>query len=964
MESICQILHHRHKRLQQQKHNPLNLLGLAFSALVSLSLLLVIFITLSAYTSLTRDLPSLQSLPDLLDPLHGSLLQPTRIYDRTGEHLILALQDPRAAGSQYLSLESIPQTLVDAYLATFEPQYFESPGYTLHGVWCSQPPSAIAQPIAQKLVSELLLWDEAPSLRRAWRERLLAAQLVKRYGHDQVLEWSLNTTQFGPLIYGVDAAAQVYFGKTAADLNLGESALLVAAALSPDINPLELPQVFLEQQKTVLHAMLINSLVTAETVAQTIQLEYTFSDPIPPTNPAPAFTNLVLEQLSAYYPLARIQRGGLKVTTTMDYDLQLQALCTTAVHMARLEGKLTTEVTIEGQACEAARLLPTLPTDQKSPRGDLTASIVILEPGTGHILALVGELAPGADPAHQPGQPAGSILTPFVYMAGFTRGLNPATLVWDLPPSQLETSDNQSSVNPTDYHGPLRLRTALTNDYLQPARDIVQQLGTDTILRLTQGLGLESLKGLPAGDLDMLDQPVLLLDIAHTYSIFANQGTLAGRRSANPENSSQQAKSLASIEPAAVISLEDLYGNIWLDLSGTQKQAILAPQLAYLMTNILSDETARWPSLGHPNPLEIGRPAAAKLGISSDNSSAWSVGFTPQRLIGVWLGYNQESPAMVTPVMPAALWYSLMQYACRELPSQGWEMPPGVTTVAVCDPSGLLPTDKCPNVVDEIFLSGTEPIQQDNLYQTFQVNRETGNLATIFTAPEMVEERTYLVLPPEALDWARQTGLPIPPDSYDIIYIGLPNSTDVKIDSPSMFGYVRGSAQIIGSAGGKGFDYYRLQAGQGLNPQTWLTISEDITTPVSDSLLGSWDTEGLSGLYTLQLLVVRNDQSVDRSILQVTIDNSPPQLTIINPTNEQQIKITPGLKALLQVEASDDLQIAKIEFYIDEQLVASLNEAPYNLPWQGLLGEHTLKVIAYDLAGNTAQSAVDFQFTK
>ena len=632
------------------------------------------------------------------------------------------------------------------------------------------------------------MWDEAPSLRRDLRERLLAAQLVARYGHEQVLEWSLNTAQFGPLIYGADAAARVYFGKSAVELSLGEAALLAAAAHSPGISPLELPQLALEGQKTVLHTMLMQGRVSPELAAQAIQAEYAFSDPIPPSDPAPAFTNLALEQLSAYYPLARLQRGGLKVITTLDYDLQLQALCTTAVYLAVLAGEQPGEIAIDGQPCQAARLLPTLPPVEQTAGGELTASIVVLEPATGQILALVGELAPGADPAHQPGHPAGSLLTPFVYLAGFTRGLGPASLVWDLPPSPSELSEGLPETNPFDYHGPLRLRTALANDYLQPARQIVQQLGSETILRLTQELGLDSLSGLPAGGQDVFDQPVLLLDAAHAYSIFANQGMLAGQPQANRENGSRRGNELPSLEPAALITLADLHGSTWLDLSNPQQNAILAPQLAYLMTDVLSDETARWPSLGHPNPLEIGRPAGAKLGISSDGTSSWSVGFTPQRLTAVWLGYTQESSGRVSIEMPAALWHALMQYASRELPSQGWEMPAGVTTAAVCDPSGMLPTEICPNVVNEIFLSDSQPVELDTLYQTFQVNRETGQLATIFTAVEMVEERTYLALPPEAMDWARQTGLPIPPNSYDIIYVAL---TRIDRRAHRLAGHVR-----------------------------------------------------------------------------------------------------------------------------------------------------------------------------
>jgi len=963
MRTPSRILQARRKRILRQERGPLGRIGLGCSAAVGIFLLLVIFAALAGYANLTRDLPSLQALPDLLNPPNGSLLQPTRLYDRTGTHIILTLEDPGASGREYLPLVSLPQSLIDAYLAVFEPAFWESPGYTMQGLWDSEEEPVASQPIAQRLVSELLLWNEAPSLRRNLRERLLAAQVVARYGHEQVLEWSLNTLQFGPLIYGADAAARAFFGKSATELDLGEAALLVAAAQSPGTNPLEVPQVVLEQQKAVLQTMLLQGRVTSENAVQASRAIYTFRDPIPATDPAPAFTNLVLEQVSAYYPLERIQRGGLRVITTLDYSLQIQALCTTATFLGRLEGVQESEVTIDGQPCEAARLLPTLTLEGQTTVSGLAANVIILEPATGQILAMVGELTPGLDPAHQPGHAAGSLLTPFIYLAGFTRGIGPASLVWDLPPAQPETLGSQSAQSQTEYHGPVRLRTALANDYLEPARKIVQQLGSETILRLAHELGLDSLD-LASGDEGIFDQPTLLLDVAYAYSIFANQGFLAGQPQTSIESSSRRNGSQQSLEPAAVIYLEDLPGSIWLDLSVSQKHAILAPQLAYLMIDVLSDETARWPSLGHPNPLEIGRPAGAKIGLAFDGSSAWSVGFTPLRLTATWLGYAQESSEKVAPEMPAALWHALMQYSSRSLPSQDWEEPVGISKVAVCDPSGMLPTEICPNIVNEVFLSGSEPIHTDTLYQTFQVNRETGQLATVFTPAEMIEERTYLVLPPEAVEWARKTGVPILPDSYDTIYAAPAVSTNVSINSPAMFGHVSGNVQIAGSASGEGFDYYRLQAGQGLNPQSWLTISEDITTPVEDGNLGEWQTTGLNGLYILQLLVVRQDQTIEKSILQVTVDNTPPRLTLVNPTSGEQIKIKPDLKVPLQAEASDELELARLEFYIDEKLIATLTEAPFNILWQGQAGKHTLLVIAYDLAGNLVQASSDFELVR
>ncbi len=200
----------------------------------------------------------------------------------------------------------------------------------------------------------------------------------------------------------------------------------------------------------------------------------------------------------------------------------------------------------------------------------------------------------------------------------------------------------------------------------------------------------------------------------------------------------------------------------WLDWTQPQSRSLLSPQLAYQMNQVLSDEISRQESLGHPNPLEIGRPAGVKSSISFNSHSTWTVGYVPQRVIVVHFS-GQE--ADVVPLRYSAdLWHALMVYAVHDLPAESWEMPAGIVTVNVCDPSGMLPTAVCPNVVSEVFLDGRQPLQTDTLYQSFQVNRETGYLATIFTPPDLVESRTYMVVPARARAWAENAGIDLPPN--------------------------------------------------------------------------------------------------------------------------------------------------------------------------------------------------------
>jgi hypothetical protein len=156
------------------------------------------------------------------------------------------------------------------------------------------------------------------------------------------------------------------------------------------------------------------------------------------------------------------------------------------------------------------------------------------------------------------------------------------------------------------------------------------------------------------------------------------------------------------------------------------------------------------------------------------------------------------------------------------------------------------------------------------LYREFGVNSETGLLATVFTPPELIENRVYLLVPESARDWALSAGLEIPPTSYDAIQAPSVNPT-ANITAPKLFAEVSEVVKIIGTASGENFDYYRVQVGKGLNPTEWIQLGSDAITPIESGVLAEWDTKGLSGLYAIQLLVVRSDQIVNTAVIQVTI---------------------------------------------------------------------------------------------
>lgn len=834
MPSTIPILRaRRERRLAKQHASESRARNTFLSAGMILSLIIaaLIIVTAFAYVSLTRDLPSTQILPSLLNPPNGLLLQPTRIYDRTREHVLFTFAPASGAilSRRYIPIgetnpQYLPKSLSDAVITTSDPNFYDHAGYTLDTItnYESHPT------LAQKLVSELLLFNEPPSFRRALRERILAAQITAQFGRTQILEWHLNSAHFGRYAFGAEDAAKLYFGKSATQLTTAESAILAAVSDSPSLNPYDAPQTALERGRETIQKMSTLGLLSDQATANALGESPLFQTPPPSTpQPAAAFVNLLLAQLDSQFPRARIERGGLTIISTLDFDLQKQASCVTAFYAARLAG--LPDPSIE---CDSLRYLSALPPSITIP--DSSASAVITDPRTGQILAVVGETFQGQETPLVGAHRSGSALDAFVYLTGFTRGLSPASLIWDIPGrTDVQNFDGE-------YHGPIRLRVALVNDYPAPAAQVLAQMGIENVDTITSSFGVTR------------GSELTLMNAASAYGVFAQQGVHFG------QNVDEQFQSVT------MLKVEGNDGSVWLDWTTPQAKPVVTPALAYLMNHSLSDEAARE---DNSSVFNVGRPAAVKLGQTEDAFDAWAIGYSPSRVVAVWTG-SRESGDLSTRI-PAVLWNALMQITSQNLPREDWSVPVDVSVINVCDPSGMLPTSDCPNLVSEVFLNGNEPIQPDNMYHKFAINRETGLLATVFTLPQLIEERVYLVVPSDARSWAESAGLAIPPSTYDVIQAP-PLNPDVNITFPELFSEVGGVVQIVGTAAGTDFASYRVLIGQGLNPQEWIQIGEG-DAPVTSDLLAEWNTSDLNGLYAVQLQVVRSDQRIDTAIIQVTV---------------------------------------------------------------------------------------------
>jgi membrane peptidoglycan carboxypeptidase len=393
----------------------------------------------------------------------------------------------------------------------------------------------------------------------------------------------------------------------------------------------------------------------------------------------------------------------------------------------------------------------------------------------------------------------------------------------------------------------------------------------DRIISTARSLGLTTLDPAPGSydlSLNLGSGEVSLLDMTYAYAVLANMGVMMGQSGRSPDR---------PLDPVTIVRVENQAGDVLYDYyEQVQPRDILTPQLAYLMNDMLADRSARCAAFGCPNVMELpaNRPAAVKTGTTNDFRDAWTIGYTPQLITGVWVGSSDNrAMAGVTGTTGAApIWQAVMAWALQDEPVSLWAQPPGLVETAVCDTSGLLASDICPAVA-ELFIQGTQPTVYDTIYQAFAVNRETGRLATVYTPVELVENRIYKVYPEAAADWAEANGVERPPTEYDTISIAGSGSPNAQIDNLQPLDVISGTVTIRGTARGAGFAYYRLAYFAGLTPANLQSIAENVTEAKTNAPLAVWDTSNLNGLYTILLTVVSEDGRFREVTLPVTIEN-------------------------------------------------------------------------------------------
>jgi len=819
---------------------------------VVVSVVSVFFLAVGAaivsYVAIANRLPS----PGELQTRETAFVS-SKIYDREGR-LLYEVMDPQGGRRTKVFLRNISPYLIQATIATEDRDFYAHPGFDpiaiIRAIYYNLSERRIvsgASTITQQVARNVLLTPEERVQETAWRkikEIVLAAELTRTYPKDIILEIYLNGIYYGNLAYGIQAAAETYFGVEAADLTLAQASFLAGLPQSPaTYDPFGGGHdLALSRQEDVLALMVeagyINHAEAA--LAATEMRDHEFKAPRLDVVIAPHFVIYVRQTLEAMFGPEALYRGtGLRIYTTLDPRLQ----------------PLAEEAVREGVAALA---------DHNATNG----ALVVLDPDTGHILAMVGsadfydeEIDGQVNVALRCRQP-GSSIKPLTYVAALERGWTLATLMWDL---RTEFPDGANPpyvpVNYDEkYHGPMLLRDALANSYNVPAVAALQFVGIDGLLEMSARLGLESLVHPEFHCPDYAyDQPpayglaltlgggeAKLLEMTGAFAVFASGG--------------------AYVPPSPILRIEDSQGNVLVDNAAPTGEQVISPQHAYLITSILSDAQARCRAFHCPSILELARPAAAKTGTTNDFRDALTIGYTPDLVAGVWVGNSDNSPMINLPGAAGAgpIWHNFMEAAHAGWPVRDFVRPPGVVEYEICGDSGARPTEYCPRRKREVFAQDQPPLDtEDDWYHKVKVDALTGLLANEFCPNQVVEQLMVVITDERGRAWAQAHpeyfgGLPLVPLETCTESADRPR---VFITQPAPGSTVQGIVPVIGTIQLPNFDRYEVWYGIGGNPQGWNWISGPHLAQMRDGLLTEWDTTYLApGLYTVRITAFDHEQ--------------------------------------------------------------------------------------------------------
>ena len=843
--------------------------------------------------------------------------------------------------------------------------------------------------ITQQFVKNAFLSPERSYTRKA-KEIILSLQLESRYSKDEIMEMYLNRIPYGANIYGVEVAAQTFFGKPAADLTIAENAILAAIPKAPtyyspygnniyvkvDLSEEEILKRDIRSENQLvtfiskgllgktytygegeeardiyikgrvdfaLERMELLGYITPEEAKEALKEANAIQfKPFREEITAPHFVMHVRQLLEEKYGKEALEKGGLRVTTTLDIEKQKAA---------------DKAVADRAEANEENY-------------GATNAALISIDPNTGEILAMVGsrsfwndEIDGKVNITLRPRLP-GSSFKPIVYAAAFLQGYAPSTVVYDVRTKfgAWYEPDNFDGA----FWGPIDFRHALAASRNIPAVKAGHLAGIHNVIDLARKMGINLNQpddwyglslALGAGEARPLDMAV-------AYGVFANGGY--------------------KVEPVAILKVEDRAGNILEEhKTPDKKNLVLDPQVAYLINNILSDNAAR-PDDYWRNALSIpGQISAAKTGTSNkkkDNVNypfdLWTVGYTRHLVTAVWAGNADGShTARNASGMDAAsrIWKPYMIEATKDMPSVEFERPEGIKYVRVAKRSGKLPSEHTPEdeIVSAIFASFSVPTEYDSSYQFVEIDKVSGKLATEFTPKEAIEKKAFFmhhsILSENAQwesavrAWAMANGEDEePPTEYDDVHTAetMNVKPQITITSPGSRSEISPPSLTV---------WVNISSPGGVKKVEYYFDDELADTATSAPFTGNF---GISknlkkgSEHTIKAIVYDELYRSNQSSISVKIgtDDVPPVVSFIYPSDGALL--TGGASVGVQLDARDpNGSVSKVQFYLDGKLKKEDVNAPFN--WQLSVpdekGTYELKATAYDYADNQTSKTISIR---
>jgi penicillin-binding protein 1C len=856
--------------------------------------ILLVSLAVYQYYTLAAALPSVEDLKG-----RAAQFETTRILDRDG-HLLYEILDPQAGRRTYIPLERISPYMVAAIVATEDSQYYSHPGFDLLALSRALVQNLTAgdiqsgaSTITQQVARGLLFTPEEAAERsalRKMREILLAAEITRRYTKDEILELYLNQVYFGNLAYGVEAASETYFGTTADQLTLTQASFLAGLIQAPSVyDVFTNREATLERQRQVLGLMVLTSTeqgciyVSNSTTPVCVSPEaagaaaaaltgYEFQ-PAVVNIVFPHWVNYVRGELERLYDPQTIYRSGFTVITTIDPELQTLA-----------QDIVRTQV------------------DSLADRHATDGALVAIDPSSGEILAMVGSadfyneaIAGQVNMAVAPRQP-GSSFKPLTYTAAFEKGWTPGTLIWDVasefPPSGNPT-DPRPPYEPENYdgrfHGPVTVRSALANSYNIPAVKTLSFVGIyddpatpeeEGLVSFSERMGITTLTREDYGlALTLGGGDVSLLELTGAYAIFANGGV--------------------RVPPVAISRIVTFSGETVFEYSPPVGEQVIRPEFAYLITSILADNDARTPAFGATSQLRLPFTAAVKTGTTNDFRDNWTLGYTPDVAIGVWIGNADYTPMQdISGVAGAApIWNQIMQAAIPMITGgepSSFTRPETIVERVICSVSGAEPSEWCPSQRIEFFAADRPPLPKEkDLWQKPWVDGYSLLLASPDCPDFAVQKLGLSVVDPWARkwlteddrgqDWAEDHGF----EDTDLFFVPDQPCTResprpiVAITSPGEGAVISTRPLAIAgrAAASADFEDWVLEYGIGNNPSAWPDLTRSESDHENAAHLYDWNLAGLpNGPVTLKL-TVRSRHGGKASVIVHLVLHLPPTPT-------------------------------------------------------------------------------------